>query len=144
MPRHKQHSAFRRFFGSRLFLLTAFFAAVFLAFGYARGYYQDYKIKEEIRLLQEEVKSLERKKLESMEILEYVTSPEFVEEKARTELNLKKPDEMVLVIQQREEKEDEQKKELDNRQTGQPAPNHLKWWYYFTQHQEKSFDGVGR
>jgi len=131
MKKQKQ-SALRRFFGSRLFLILALIFAILIAFGYARAYYQDYKIKEEITALQDDVKHLEYKKLESMEILKYVTSEAFVEEKARTELNMKKPGEKVMVIKSQVE--------IENRGEKQPVEkqllnNPIKWWYYFTKHQ---------
>lgn len=124
----KEKSTLKRFFGSRWFLVTAFAVAVLVAFGYARAYYQDYKIRQEIDSLQEQVKKLEHKKIESMEILKYVASDAFVEEKARTELNLKKPGENVLII----------KKQAEAENTAQNSPvektllnNPIKWWYYF-------------
>ncbi len=126
-----EKSFLKRFFGSRWFLATAFVVAVLVAFGYARAYYQDYKIRQEIDSLQEQVKKLEHKKLESMDILKYVTSDAFVEEKARTELNLKKPGENVLIIKNQVES-------VEGEETPQKSPvektllnNTIKWWYYF-------------
>lgn len=121
----------KRFFGSRLFLIVLFIIAVLVALGYARAYYQDYKVKQEIKSLQNDVKNLEKKKLESMEILKYVTSDAFVEEKARTELNLKKPGENVLIMKS-EEQEDlvlAKNQAVEEKDLSNP----MKWWYYFTQ-----------
>jgi len=106
---------------------------VFLAINFVRAYYQEYKVKQEIAALREDVKHLEQKKLESLKILKYVTSDAFVEEKARTELNLKKPGEQVVVVTGQEEQsatvhtseQDDQKAYLSN-----PA----RWWYYITHH----------
>ena len=69
-----------------------------------------------------------------MEILEYVSSEAFVEEKARTELNMKKEGEKVIYIKQGgvAEKKGDQKKETHNT-IGQNVSNPVKWWYYFTQ-----------
>lgn len=130
MNRRQEQSLVRRFFASRMFLFVAFVLAIMVAFGYARAYYQDYKIRQNIKSLQEELRGLENKKLESMEILKYVVSPEFVEEKARTELNMKKPGENVvivdgLVLADREKVEDKITPSYD-------LKNPIKWWYYFT------------
>ncbi len=127
MKKQKQ-SALRRFFSSRLFLILALICAILIAFGYARAYYQDFKIRQEISALQDDVKNLEHKKLESMEILKYVTSEAFVEEKARTELNMKKPGEKVMIIKSQVE--------IENKGHEEPVEKHLlnnpiKWWYYF-------------
>ena len=65
-----------------------------------------------------------------MEILNYVMSPDFVEEKARTELNMKKDGENVIVF-----KNENSYSKRENRihiNTGQKISNPLKWWYYFT------------
>ena len=128
MQRERQ-SFLKRFFGSRLFLLIALVCAILIAAGYIRAYYQDYKIRQEINALQDEVKRLEHKKLESMEILKYVTSNAFVEEKARTELNLKKPGENVVVVTNPEI--ESEKKEVGSVEKS-PLSNYSKWWYYFT------------
>jgi|SRR3989339_800 len=117
-----------RFFESRLFLAVGFILAVLVALGYARAYYQDYKIKQEISNLQAEVKKMEKKKLESMQILEYVTSPAFVEEKARVELNMKKPGENVIILQNQPLTEVESGSEAVE---DAPLSNPRKWWYYF-------------
>lgn len=107
--------------------------AVFFAINYARAYYQEYKVKQEISALREEVKHLEQKKLESLKILKYVTSDAFVEEKARTELNLKKPGEQVAVVTGQEE---EKKSAYTQDQPGekQYLSNPVRWWYYITRH----------
>jgi cell division protein FtsL len=137
MNKRQEHTLVRRFFASRMFLIVAFIIAVLFALGYARAYYQDYKIKQEIRLLQEEIKGLEKKKLESMEILKYVISQEFVEEKARTELNMKLPGEKVMVIDGLiEHKEERQNEAVEN----QGLSNQAKWWYYFTQNEVTEFN----
>ncbi len=132
MKRPEQTPA-RRFFTSRTFLIVALIAALATAFGFARAYYQDYKIRQEIGELEEEVKKLEKKKLESMEILKYVTSQNFVEDKARTELNLKKPGENVVFIQIENRPKTPEELKPSPVDTS-PLNNPRKWWYYFTEH----------
>lgn len=131
MSREGQFSKFRRFFSSRLFLLIAFLAAVLFAIGFARAYYQDYQVKEQIAELEREVQRLEHKKIQSLKILEYVMSPEFVEEKARTELSMQKPGERAAVVAQPGAEEADERQRASGA-TGQDIPNPLKWWYYFT------------
>ncbi len=134
MARKTDKSGFKRFFGSRLFLLTSLIVTILIAFSYARAYYQDYTIKQEIRELQNQVKNLEKKKIESLEILKYVMSPSFVEEKARTELNLKKPGENVIVIPSQSGKDLKgYTLEDQGESSSEYLKNPTKWWYYFTQ-----------
>ena len=130
MKKKRGQNSVQRFFGSRFFIIAGLLLAILISVSYIRGYYQDYKIREEIRMLQDEVSQLERKKIESLEILQYVISPDFVEEKARTELGLKKPGENVIVLSKQAHSPDiietTQEKEED-------LNNPRKWWYYFTQ-----------
>lgn len=131
MDRKNQANPIHRFFTSRLFLLVTLPLAGLVVLGYVRSYYSDYKLNREIAALQSEIKSLEKKKLESMEILRYVMSPDFVEEKARVELNMKRPGERVLIIQNNVSDNLEWKIAAPTLDHRQKSSNPLKWWYYF-------------
>ncbi len=131
MTRNPQQSSLRRFFTSRLFLVVIFIMIALITFGSIRTYYQDYKVKQEIASLQDEVSNLQKKKFQSMELLEYITSDAFVEEKARTELNLKKPGEHVLIIPTPSKSDSEKQLALGSHDSGQSLSNPIKWWYYF-------------
>lgn len=88
----------KHFFLSRWFLIGAFVLACLIGFAFFRAYYREYEVNKEISRLQEEVHKLETKKIESLELLKYVQSDAFVEEKARTEFNMAKPGEKAAVI----------------------------------------------
>lgn len=122
----EKQSSIRRLFQSRGFLITALVVAILIAVSFARAYYQDYQIRQEICQLEDQVAQLERKKIESFEILQYVTSPAFVEEKARTELNLKKEGEHVVRI----EGLDVSLQEETHVEDSEGLNNPQKWWYY--------------
>lgn len=102
---------------------------IFVALAYARSLYHDYTIRKEIESLEQQVRSLQTKRIESMQLLEYVTSKQYVEDAARSELNLKEDGEDVVFINdllpQEDDPEEVQKERLNN-----PS----KWWYYFTTH----------
>lgn len=131
MTRNPQSSPLRRFFTSRLFLVVMFGMIALIIFGSVRTYYQDYKVKQEIASLQDEVNNLQKKKFQSMELLQYVTSNAFVEEKARTELNLKKPGEHVLIIPNMQKNGETKELSPQISESGQNLTNPIKWWYYF-------------
>lgn len=133
MARQGRQSVFWRFFRSRLFLITAGLLTVFVACSYARGYYQEYKIEQEIEALQNEVARLEKKKIESLDILDYVMSQDFVEEKARVELNMKKPGENIVVISAHDSPEHAEFFEHEPSTDEAGLNNPLKWWYYFVE-----------
>ncbi|OIO18514.1 MAG: hypothetical protein COY69_02995 [Candidatus Magasanikbacteria bacterium CG_4_10_14_0_8_um_filter_32_14] len=121
----------KRFFGSRLFLFIMFGLAVVVAVGYARAYYQDYKIKQEIKNLQDEVSSLKKKKINTIDILKYVSSTAYVEDQARTELNMKKPGENVVFVNNSGEDTKSNTTQDNISNSGQFISNRLKWLYYF-------------
>src|SRR3989338_2872620 len=129
MELRQKKSLIRRFFVSRLFLAGALVLSAVVGFRYARADYQDYQIKQENPEAQQELERLKTKKLESLDILKYVTSDAFVEEKARTELNMRKPGEQLVIIEREEDTSAvsmEQEADPDNRES-----NPLKWWRYF-------------
>lgn len=90
----------KHFFGSKIFILIIAVVASMVVFEYGRAYYQDYHVRQEIEYLQDQTQKLETKKMELLDVLKYVKSDSFVEEKARTELNLVKPGEQVVVVPQ--------------------------------------------
>ncbi|MFH0857422.1 MAG: septum formation initiator family protein [Candidatus Magasanikbacteria bacterium] len=134
MPIRQEPTRLRMFFSSRLFVILFFGLSLVLVCGFMRSYYRDYKVKEEIRQLETQIDALSKQKLESMEILQYVMSDDYVEEKARTELNLKKPGEGVMIVEDTETKTPSTSEE--DEASGRILKNPLKWWYYFTQGKE--------
>jgi cell division protein FtsL len=120
----------RNFFASRLFLVVLLVITSIMALLYARAYYQDYMVRQEIKELQGDIEKLNTKKLESLKILEYVTSDQFVEETARTDLNMKKSGESVLVVPQNSQSA-ANTEAVYNFEADDLSPA-MKWWYYFT------------
>ncbi|OGH91643.1 MAG: hypothetical protein A2507_04110 [Candidatus Magasanikbacteria bacterium RIFOXYD12_FULL_33_17] len=105
--------------------------AVVVAVGYARAYYQDYKIKQEIKSLQDEVSSLQKKKIQSLDLLKYVSSTAYTEDQARIELNMKKPGENVVFVNNSENSDKQAVDVYQEVDSGQFVSNPLKWLYYF-------------
>ena len=129
MPASKENG-WKIILGSRLFMFVATIIAMMVMFGYARAYYQDYLVAQEIQNLQDQAKSLQAKKMELLEVLKYVKSDSFAEEKARTELNMAKPGEQVLVVPKSEVKGNRQE---NNSMIGlSNISNYKKWWKYFS------------
>jgi len=92
-------------------------------------------VKQEISHLQDEARSMEVKKLKLLDVLRYVKSDDFVEEKARTELNMIKPGEKLAIIQNTGSPQTGGQEKtgvvgLDN------IPNYLKWWNHFFRQEE--------
>ncbi len=123
-------NGWKNFFSSQIFVVIVAIVAVMVVFQYARAYYQDYLVRQEIAYLEDQAKKMESKKVELLEVLKYVKSDNFVEEKARTELNLVKPGEQVVVIPQVKEVGDRQENEAVVRLKN--IPNYQKWLNYFS------------
>ena len=126
----KINKKWKNIFYSRWFLLALFGLSVFLVFSYIRVYYQEYNVRNEIDRLRKEVDGLEVKKIETVEVLKYVQSQAFVEEKARTELNLLKPGEKMAVIPSGSLRNDigQQEKSLIKWSN---VKNPIKWFKFF-------------
>ncbi len=122
----------KKFFKSKMFTFGLLVVFVLTVFAYGRSYYQDYEVKQEIIRLKEEVRNLESRKMETLEILQYVQSSVFAEEKARLELNMAKPGEKSVIFSETrsEESEGGQKDEKDIKSNN--ISNITKWWKYFT------------
>lgn len=120
----------KSFFFSRWFLIGAFILVCLIGFAFSRAYYREYEVNKEISRLQAEVRKLEIKKLESLELLQYVQSDAFVEEKARTEFNMAKPGEKAAVIGF-----DDVSKEIGQQNSAvvkwDNLKNPIKWFKYF-------------
>lgn len=123
-------NGWKNFFSSQIFVVTVAIVAVMVVFEYARAYYQDYQVRQEIAYLEDQAKKMESKKVELLEVLKYVKSDNFVEEKARTELNLVKPGEQVMVVPQIKDRSNRQENEAVVRLKN--IPNYQKWLNYFS------------
>lgn len=125
-----KESRWKKFFGSRLFLFVAAVIVFMVIFGYVRAYYQDYQVRQEITRLEEQARNLEAKKLELLEVLKYVKSDSFVEEKARIELNMLKQGERVMVVAS-STAPNEHRQEKNNMLEWTNLSNYAKWWRFF-------------
>lgn len=132
MKKNVSDNPFLRFFKSTFFIIVGFALVGIIGVSYSKSVYEDYKIKQEIAVLESELSDLHRKKLESLDMLSYVMSDDFVEEKARTELNLQSPGEQVIIFHGTKETQDPLET-LQNPVKKQVLTNPQKWWKYFTQ-----------
>lgn len=128
----QRNSGWSQFFYSKIFLFLILAGIFFVGFAFLRSYYQDYQIKQEIEHLRLEAGNLETKKIETLEILKFVQSPDFTEKKARMEFNMIKPGEQVAII-----KSDgvsvNNSGQVDNKVVeSSNVSNIIKWWSFFT------------
>lgn len=122
----------KNFFQSRWFIFLAIIFIFMVIFSFARAYYRGYQVAREIARLESEVKRLEAKKIETIDYLQYVKSPNFVEDKARTELNLVHPGENLTIIDGADDAPSNTGQNSDKMVKFSKLSNPLKWWKFFT------------
>jgi cell division protein FtsB len=129
--RSSRESTWKKVFYSRWFLAVLFVLCFLVLFAYARAYYADYQVEQEIKRLEAETKALQAKKLETLELLKQVQSTAFVEEQARQNLNLEKPGENMVIISRTNKTPRGQTAETVVQDEEPQRSNVAEWWRYF-------------
>ncbi len=130
-----QRTVWQNFFVSRWWLIGGAVTLVFLGISVTRAVYQNYQINQEINRLRSETERLQAKKLETLDMLNYVRSSTFVQDKARSELNLLQPGEKVAVITPGlAAKTQSSRQENEGLVKSKDVGNPTKWWRYFFTH----------
>lgn len=113
-----------------LFLLVNVVVFFFLIVAFGREYVGNIQVEREIQQLEAEKSRLEQDKLNTLNLIEDLSSEEYLEREARTKHGLAEPGETLVVIQDPDENitgidaslfEDE----------APPVPNAKRWFYYF-------------
>ena len=84
-------------------------------------------MEKEIADVQQEINDFENNNQELKDMIAYLESDQSLEEQARLNLNLKKPGEQVLII----EDSDLKKNEAQSNSQEKLVNNFVKWWRYF-------------
>ncbi len=126
-----KNNNFKQFFFSKFFVIFIILIIFAMIFGYFKSTVSMSSVDQEIVRLKEDLEMRKKRKIELLGLLNYVKSDRYVEEKARTELNLRKSGENVVILHG-----DTPVKDVVDYVTipisGQKISNHIKWWYYFT------------
>lgn len=94
----RQSRTWKDFFASRWYLLVGIILLGLILLASVRAFWQSYEVQAEINRLQAEAAQLQAEQFAASSTLEYVKSPAYVEDKARTELNLVQNGEHVAII----------------------------------------------
>lgn len=111
--------------GSGFFLLISLVAIIALAVAFIKDYRRKVELDAEIKNWQEKIVTLEKKKLELNNLINYYTSDEFMERELRLRLGLKKTGEQVVVLPQANNAS------IPVWENSSVKSNWQKWWYYF-------------
>lgn len=117
-----------RFFSSQRFLaLIGLVFLVVIIFPLARTYSQRQLIENEIEEVKKQISEYESQNQQLKELALYLQSEQSLEEQARLNLNMKKPGEAVVVI------EDAKKSVVSTNASSseESASNLAKWWRYY-------------
>ena len=128
--KEKKSSFFLRVFVVLFIVLTSFISwAIFQQVNKKK------EIQSEISKLQDEAEKISRKNISAQERMAYLSSPEYQELEAKDKLNLKNPNENVVIVNPSVEKYTT----IENSVSFTPIAskksdlsNPLKWWHYFT------------
>ncbi|MCX6785560.1 MAG: septum formation initiator family protein [Candidatus Komeilibacteria bacterium] len=124
----------RRFLSSKILLIASLFVLIFFSVNLAKEIINRRDLQQEINKYLVQLDDLNKSNQDLSGSIEYFKTMAFVENEARTKLNLKKPGEQIIIVP--EEKTPGQaaaNTSLVNGLADQTAsqPNYLNWWNYF-------------
>ena len=122
----------KKWFFSYWYLLLMLVIFFVVAGAYARSFYQNYQVEKTIERLKKEIAEMEVKKMQSVELWNYLKSDEFIESKARSEMNMKELGEQEAVVTDLNTLE--KNGQVKNNVIKSDLSNYKKWWDYFFNH----------
>ena len=111
----------------RMFIWVNVALFVLLGMGFGREYLRNLEIEREIARMQDENARLEDERLESMQLIEELSSTYYLESEARKKRGMGKEGETLVVVQGVDASDDS----ATEVQAGDDVPNTLRWFYYF-------------
>jgi len=117
----------------RLFFVVGTVLAFFLVVAFGREYLGNLQIDQEIQTLEEEYAALQQEQLETLSLIEELSSEYYLEQEARTKQGLGKEGETLVVIKTTEEGVEVAGGAGGDSNEGeiQDVPNPIRWYYYF-------------
>lgn len=117
----------KKIVSSKLTMLIGAFLLIFISVSLIKEIVRRYEINREIAKLEEEVAELDARNTELTDLIAFFNTDTFLEQEARSRLNLQKPGEKVVIIPDIESiPQEEQKNNLSL-----SLSNPKKWWNYF-------------
>ncbi|MEK7598602.1 MAG: septum formation initiator family protein [Patescibacteria group bacterium] len=118
---------------SKVILIPAIIIIILVLVAVTRETYKKNQIQNEIDILREKAKQINKENLEIQEKITYFESKEYQEKEAKDKLSLQNPDENVVIIKPGIAKENkiEEKIPAFVPKEEQEIYNPIKWWRYF-------------
>lgn len=125
----------KRILASKALFLVSLAILLFFSVNLVREIINRRDLEKEIGGITEEINALSGRNQELSGLIEYLKTPDFVEEVARTKLNLKKEGEKIIIVpEERDRVAGEQSQfapVMQQRLTMDSRPNPVRWWQYF-------------
>lgn len=93
----------KRILSSKFFLIICLLVLVFFTLNLSREIINRRDLQQEIAALQEKIDDLKYRNQELGGLIEYFKTTDFIENEARTKLNLRKPGEKIIIIPEENE-----------------------------------------
>ncbi len=94
--------------------------------------YRNQKIEKEVEALKKKAEDIRNENEKIQKQIEYYSQPEFVEKVSKDKINMQKPDEKVVVVNQNVLQKPENTAENTEKQhEEEQLPNYKKWWNFF-------------
>ncbi len=116
--------------GWRLFFVLNTVALFFLIIAFGREYLGNLQIEQEIRALEDERGELEQEQLETLSLIEELSSEYYLEEEARTKHGLGLEGETLVVIKSDAESGESIEVDVEDEIISEVS-NPMRWYYYF-------------
>ncbi len=125
---------------SKALFLVSMGILLFFSVNSAREIINRRDLEKEIRGLEEQISGLSGRNQELGGLIDYFKTNDFVEEVARTKLNLKKEGEKIIIVPEEKERSGQPGDQefvavLQEQIKHDYQPNPVKWWNYFFQNQ---------
>ena len=124
-----KHSAGKIGLNSKLLLILGVIVLLFVTVKLVRSWQKAQGINQEISALEQEIINLENDNLQLSELIKYLNSTAYIEEKARTDLGLKKAGEKTIIIPEPKTTISPEASSADDAEAKQTS-NLIKWWRY--------------
>ncbi len=125
-----QHSTIKKVLGSKLFLFFIIIILISVASNFINSWRKNREIDQEITSLEQNIINLEKDNLKLSELIKYLNSAAYIEEKARTDLGLKKEGEKTIIIPKLPAATSPELVDQTTEQRPQQVSNFLKWWQH--------------
>lgn len=116
---------------TKLIFITGIIVLLIIGVGLAGSWQRNSEVNQEIYGLENNITDLKKDNLGLKELVEYFNSDAYIEEKARIDLGLRKPNEKVVVVSQQRERSIIDSNLQANKAKQAQLSNPQKWWQYF-------------